>query len=314
MTARQPLEHAERRFPWHGVGFGLPFAKLAQAKTRRQTVIVGCAFGGTGFGSNTTLATLADGSEVTGSWDAALNRSLLTNCVARGAAAMALNPALPPGAQQPAQRNPASRVLALLWHQGENDSHMAESWYLRHLQALVDALRSGIPGASLAPFLAGGLSPAYFPQPPASERVLMRIGDRAYFGRPRCGFASSRLPAPVEAEPGQNAIHLSAKGQRALGRRFFEAWEAIGRREGGGLHRRRPPADDARSGLAAGGSGGGGISSGGRLAAAGGAPTLERGRGGGGAAGGGGLTAAAAVDDDDDDDDAAASSAAVVVV
>lgn len=194
-----------------GISFGHAFAKLwlSQAKPGRRVLLVPCAVGGTGFdawgASPSPQATWKVGSHP----DGVSNLYDLAVTQIQGALAAA---------------GQNSRVVAVLWHQGEADSNIAvtETTYATNLDALIDGLRSSIPALATAPFLVGQMAP---------ERLSTQAGtagpNAAHINTP----ARKTLTGFAKGTAGYCAAdntHYLAQGQRLLAGEYWAAyWRAL---------------------------------------------------------------------------------------
>jgi hypothetical protein len=126
-----------------GVGPGFMFGKLwADAHPDWDVVLVGCAWGGTGF------TTSSGGNPVRWAIDTPDPNNLpnlARTKVQQAIAAIAAEGDLP-------------QVMGVLWHQGESDTGLSEATYAGYLDALIDRVRTDYGNPAL-PFLVGQLNP-----------------------------------------------------------------------------------------------------------------------------------------------------------
>lgn len=205
VPAREPLAPIGGHPPG-GMGPGGPFAAalLPMLAPGRRILIVPAAMGGTGFRRHGTYA---------GVWKAGLHLegvlNLLTEAVAHLRAALTT-------------AGRGSRVLAVLWQQGESDGGRPEADYAEDLDELISTLRIEVPEAADAPFLAGGLPRerlAAYPDHEGVERALRGLGTRVR--------TASYVEPPPRGHVNDRTTHLTAEGQRILGANYVRAWSAL---------------------------------------------------------------------------------------
>jgi hypothetical protein len=143
-------------------------------------------------------------------------------------------PALPAGygssyASYNPTTNPNNRVVALVWHQGEQDLAMTATTYGGYLSTMISNFRTAI-GNSTCPFVCGGLSPTTYPSPlgPETYQSTTLINTISY-----TGFASSRTPTalPTQVNPGDpsyvsgtNGVHFRTTAYRQFAARYWAAY------------------------------------------------------------------------------------------
>ncbi|GLB66234.1 sialate O-acetylesterase [Arthrobacter mangrovi] len=180
------------------VGPGMEFGRQLwlHQEADRKVLLVPAARGGTGFTGNADY-----------SWDPD-NKAAAVNLARRAADACARALAL----------NPAHRLAAILWHQGEADAMAGadERWYRRKLLQLVDLFRAEF---GPVPFLAGGMVPEWVAGSP-SARGIDRVHRSIASERPLAAF----VEGPQGAATAGDIIHYDAAGARELGLRYFRAY------------------------------------------------------------------------------------------
>lgn len=181
------------------IGFGTTFAKEYVDATGRDVLLVPVAIGETGF-------TEANGI----TWDpdnSTADTNLYDRSVEQIGDALA--------------KNPDSRLVAVLWHQGEGDVRtMTGDEYGQHLDATFDDLRDRFGDV---PILVGGMSPDRMAEMDGIydeiNAVHQGIGERidnAAFVDPPAGMHNDG-----------ETIHFNAAGQRELGRSYWDAYASL---------------------------------------------------------------------------------------
>ena len=123
-----------------------------------------------------------------------------------------------------------SRIVGILWHQGESDSKDREDAqaYERRFFAMLDPLMEVLGLPAETPVILGELTERLtdrWPYTPEVNRTLHQIAD----SRPSFGIAQA-TDLPLSADN----IHFSGPAYRTLGRRYFEAYrQAMERVKGG---------------------------------------------------------------------------------
>lgn len=132
IQANDPLWHHDRQAQG-AIGLGMQFARdyVQSILPNRELVLLPQAQGGTGFAANR--------------WNPGndLYNSAVTNTNTILAA------------------NPNNRLVAILWHQGENDVNWRKPTYISLLDAMITGMRSAITGAANVPFILGELAPTW---------------------------------------------------------------------------------------------------------------------------------------------------------
>ena len=110
----------------------------------------------------------------------------------------------------------SGEIVAVLWHQGENDAHKNNPHYLDDLREIVTNFRRDLELGDDVPFIAGELADFYKPE--IQEHV--RIVDDALYELER-EFAFFRV-VPLKGLPHKgDHLHFSAEAQHEYGRRCF---------------------------------------------------------------------------------------------
>lgn len=197
VPAREPLAPLAAHPPG-GMGPGGPFTALLvpDLAPGRRLLVVPAAVGGTGFRTHGSYP---------GVWKVDLELpgtpNLFSLAVEHVRAALAA-------------AGPGSRVVVVLWHQGETDggAGRSEQEYAEDLDELVVAFRRRVPTAQDVPFVVGQLPAERLAAHPDHAGVAAALA--ATPGRvPRTGFA----PAPPPGHVNDVTTHLTAAGQRLFG-------------------------------------------------------------------------------------------------
>ena len=193
--------------PWLGSAFARRYAELRSRLTGRRVGIIPCSVGTTGFFDSLD----------TGTWDRTITtgalRYLYPEMTAKVAAARAAAPA-------------GSRVVSMLWSQGEHD-HQYEAAhpgaYAPKLDDLIAQARTDFAISDL-PVIIGDLSPALdIPANPGWAMIRAALEDTPR-RLARTAFIPESTNNMVEArgDAVNNAVHWSPIGQRVRGRRMAE--------------------------------------------------------------------------------------------
>lgn len=116
-----------------------------------------------------------------------------------------------------------SELIAILWHQGESDSHSGQyKSYYQKLDVIVNRLRKEL-GALDVPFIIGGLGD-YLGKSAfglnCTEYELVNQELRRYAeNNDNCYFVTGE-----KLYPNPDGIHINAESQRRFGVRYFEAY------------------------------------------------------------------------------------------
>lgn len=182
------------------VGPALTFAKqhLARISSARKILIVPCAVGQTSL--------CGTGAQ---SWNPDDSSSLYQLSIDRANAAITAAGA-------------GSRLIAMLWVQGENDTWMGinQTTYARYLDKLILGFRANIKTAhAKTPFVIGGMLPVFSPTQSAGIRAAQADTPNRL---PMCAFS----PGPTD-DNGSDTLHYNAVNQRTQGRNMYAAFRAL---------------------------------------------------------------------------------------
>lgn len=197
VLAVDPLLHD---IPSDGVGFGMTFAKSLADETGRTILLIPTARGDTSFAPKNGYT-----------WDPADTRTRV-NLYRR--AIEAIDTAL--------ARYPGSRVVAVLWHQGETDVPLTRGAdYRIKLDALIGDLRERY-GANV-PFLLGQMVPEEMDRSEKDYSEINAVHADTPSRVPRTVF----IEGPRASYNSETDRHYSASGQRALGRDMWSAYRSM---------------------------------------------------------------------------------------
>ena len=117
-----------------------------------------------------------------------------------------------------------SKLVAILWHQGEND--IGYKKYQQDLDGLIQSLRTQLNNKTV-PFILGGMVPHWVNQ--SADRQEIQELIRSTPNRiPNTGYANPMIPFEIEKESkDQNAIHYDGAGLIELGKRYFKVYQDI---------------------------------------------------------------------------------------
>lgn len=180
-----------------GMGPGIVFARwyLHMVPQNRRVLLVPTAHGATGF-FNSTLTWDPDAADNSNN----LYENAIDQCTAALAAA-----------------GDNARLVAILWHQGENDAGETEEDYAEKLDELIAGFRDRLD-APTVPFIVGRMVPEGIAL--HSDRVPI---DAAHISTPNRVAFSAVADAPAGHNKPDND-HFKASGQRLLGRAYFDAY------------------------------------------------------------------------------------------
>ena len=187
IEAIDPLDHHTKKSD--RTGFGLTFAKnIVKDFPENNVLIIPCGYEGTGFIDNR--------------WNK--NNDLYNDAVNR--CSMVLNDF------------PKSKLLAILWHQGEKD--VGNPNYKKQLDRFIVDIRNDLKADSV-PFILGGLVPYWVKikqERTIVQEIIKNTSKRHYL----VGFADPENPFLID-KPDNNfeKKHFSAIGQKELGKRYF---------------------------------------------------------------------------------------------
>lgn len=185
--------------PWLGSGFARRYQELHGRPEGRRVAVVKAGLGSAGFSTLTP-----------GTWDRTVvtgaDRYLYPEMIAKAQAALAAAPV-------------GSRILCVLWSQGEADRSIAATTYADKLDDLISATRTALASPDL-PFIISSLNPdwlTYLASVPDTRGATMdavledtpRRVVRTSFIRGRAGLCE----AAVEG----NGIHWQPLGQKLRG-------------------------------------------------------------------------------------------------
>lgn len=180
--------------PSEGVGFAMQFGREWAKRTpsNREVLIIPAAVGGTAL--------------VGGPW--AVGGAHYNTAVAAANAAVAA-------------AGPNSRVVAMLWAQGEGDAvaNRTQSQYAAALDAMITGLRTAITNASNSIFVVGSMVPEWRNAPNGSSLAI----HAAHVDTPNRVANSLFVDGPSAMNQDTGGIHYSAAGARELGRRMCAA-------------------------------------------------------------------------------------------
>lgn len=121
-----------------------------------------------------------------------------------------------------------SRLVAILWHQGESDNGQTQAWYSERLDNMIAYMRSTIKGDnSKVPFITGGQVPWWLDNQGGAgaqliENALIDTPNRVAY----TAFADPRNPYVLsKANDATDALHYDATQQREFGKRYYVAYE-----------------------------------------------------------------------------------------
>ena len=205
LNADMTISQAQERVWLNGIvgNFSLSFARRYVQEGRlaagRKLLIIRAAVGGTGFADHR--------------WG--LQDDLFLHMMEMIRTALALNP--------------ANRLIALLWHQGETDAYnsVTQAVHEANLSALVNAVRAEFACPAL-PFLAGDFVPLWKQHNPtiigetiqAMRQVCAQIGAARF-------VESDGLASNQENIGNEDDIHFCREALYTLGERYYEAFCTI---------------------------------------------------------------------------------------
>ena len=193
IPATEPLEHISS-LPGC-IGFALTFAKEYEKEfleKGRKVLIIPAGMGSTGFLNNY--------------WNP--GDTLYQDAVARTNFVL---------------DNCNSKLVAILWHQGENDIENPD--FQKRLDTMIVKMRKDLRGENnKVPFILGGLVPYWTSQDNSRIRLNTIIANtvrRVEY----TGFADPTKPEVI-VKPDNDfvSIHFDAAGQREMGRRYFSEY------------------------------------------------------------------------------------------
>ncbi|NAS14078.1 sialate O-acetylesterase [Poritiphilus flavus] len=194
IKAQEPLQHHSKAKG--KVGFAMTFAKLLfdHLKDGSDILIIPCGHGGTGFTDR--------------KWNK--GDELYQDAIARVKLVL--------------HEYKNSELKAILWHQGERD--IGNGSYQVHLDDFIQNFRQDI-GQENVPFILGGMVPFWVEQEEARQKIQEIISETPErLGN--VGYVDPEYPFLIEKTNNfHDEVHFDAKGQRELGRRYFNQFKAI---------------------------------------------------------------------------------------
>lgn len=204
IPAIEPLHNHTRDIPLDiRIGFGLTFSKLLKdyLNTEKNIILIPCGYGGTGFIDNR--------------WNK--GNDLYNDAVYRVKTLI--------------QRYPGSKLVSILWHQGETDVIYRNSSYQNDLDNFIINLRADL-NSNDVPFILGGMVPYWVNRTRNDglfldvkrvqhQKIIAETINRHNF----IGYANPEFPFRIEKEDNlYDMIHFDADGQRELGKRYFKEY------------------------------------------------------------------------------------------
>lgn len=185
-----------------GPGTTLARAYAENISPNRRLLLVPLAWGGTALATTGTQNDAACGT--TPCWSPTAPGLLYTNAIAQANAAIAAAKA----------QFPASRIVGMVWVQGEQDANTAQTTYAAALDALITGLRANISGAQSAWFVVGSMLPEYIVGSSGSINA-------AHVDTPRRNAFTAFAPGPGPGFGNSDNLHYSAAGQRLASLSLF---------------------------------------------------------------------------------------------
>jgi Carbohydrate esterase, sialic acid-specific acetylesterase len=193
ITATEPMYHHTQMDS--AIGFALTFAKLyanEYLEAKHRVLIIPCGFSGSSFVNN--------------HWNK--GDFYYEDAVSRTKSVL----------------NPSSKLVAILWHQGESD-HL-NSNYQENLDSMIVNMRTDLDAPNI-PFILGGMVPYWVTQTTeamANQEIIKNTPIRL----PRCGYADPEFPFVIDKPDNSiEQIHYNANGMRELGKRYFSEFKAL---------------------------------------------------------------------------------------
>lgn len=195
IDAIPPLDHHSSRE--NSIGFGITFGNLyAQniLNTDEVLILVPCGLGGSGFAND--------------KWNK--GDPLYDDAIER--------------VNYIRENFENSELTAVLWHQGERDIDTEN--YGDLLSQFITEFRTDVMSQNV-PFILGGMVPFWVDASPKRQAVETIIKDIPDI-HTKTSFVNPRLPFVIKKEVNnEDAIHYDAKGQRELGRRYFNEFVCL---------------------------------------------------------------------------------------
>jgi hypothetical protein len=185
--------------PWLGSGFARRYAEIHGRPERRRVAVVKAGLGSTGFSSLNP-----------GTWDRTVTTGatayLYPDMIAKAQAALAAAPA-------------GSRIIGVIWSQGEQDAGVGLATYQAKLDDLIAQTRIDLAVSDL-PFIIGSLTPELV----ATGAVGYGSINNILEDTPRRVVRTSFVPGPKNmADVVGSGIHWNPMGQRIRGRVMAES-------------------------------------------------------------------------------------------
>ena len=231
------------------VGFGLTFAKkylqLYRNKSNPKVLLVGCGYGGTGFGYASKSRPLW--------WDPTDNNNYRFSDGSVGKVSSLYLYTIQKLREMKNVVGANSKVKGILWLQGETNAENNDPNYNSKIQTLFTNLRTTIatlfPTSGTVPILMGGLCPDNYRNrvtgvitPNSYKTMSDLIQNTIVPSIPNCRFVSTEptptFPTYLQGDAQMNAsgnivaqnqqnIHYSATSLRELGKRYFSIFNTI---------------------------------------------------------------------------------------
>ena len=188
ILANDPLWHHDKQAQG-AIGLGMSFARayLQTIPVTRKILLLPQASGGTGFADNR--------------WNP--GNDLYNSAVTNTNAALALDP--------------KNRLVAILWHQGENDTgSLTKAQYITRLDAMINGMRSAITGATNVRFILGEMVRDWVGTVAGRVAIQQAIQETPT----RLFYTAVTSSLGLSGSGGDN-IHFSGASARTLGQRYF---------------------------------------------------------------------------------------------
>jgi hypothetical protein len=197
IDAREPLQHYDN-INSNSIGFAMIFGreylKNGLLEPGRQLLIIPCGKSGTGFHS--------------GFWNR--GNDLYNDAVIRVKSVL--------------QSGHGNKLVAILWHQGEND--VGYNKYQSWLDKMILDMRNDINSSQIIPFITGGMVPLWVSLDYTRIQQQKIIANTQY-RISSVGYADPTFPFSIEDSNFKDTIHYSAKGQREMGKRYFYVFSQL---------------------------------------------------------------------------------------
>lgn len=195
---------------WLGASFIREYAR-ATARTGRRVLVVPAAVGSVGF-STTSIDPPPEG--YVHQANGTLDRTLTADPKNRYAAMVTTSRAARSAAGE------GSRIVAMLWSQGEADYSLSQSEYAAKLDDMIAQARADL-GVGDLPFIMGSMTPGVFSDHDNLEPIARALADT-----PRRVYRSSFTWGPENAHRWYQTVHFNAASQlERAGRMAREGWQ-----------------------------------------------------------------------------------------